>query len=183
MDINAKGNLGTGNSFTEIRIEKGAIYNNLPNATQVTNITNIHGDGNSAPARGAEMDDKEKQILKNAILEFAGKLKENTAPDWTDKYDRLWVSILALPEVDAQVYDKGRLHNTLFNRALIGGIVRVMLDKGIFARTASPTTLAPLVGIGNESFRKEMGLYPSKEIRTAVAGLIEKQQEWQKKSR
>lgn len=174
MELKIDGNPGTGNSFTQVVIQAGGVYNNNPNATAVTNTTIIYGDGKEQ-AGGSCMDDREKQILKTAILEFVGKLKPKVAAEWTNKYDTLWVSILAIPEVDAVVYDKGQQKNTLFNRSLVGGIVKVLLDNKVFVQTASPTDLAPLIGKdGSESFRKEMGKYPSVEIRNAITGLVEK---------
>lgn len=174
MDINIKGDPGTGNSFTEIKIENGGIYQNLPNVTTVNNTTNIYGDGKAAARTGGDIDDKEKQILKTAILQFVGKLKEKVTKEWLDDYDTLWVSVLAIPEVDAAIYKKGNQQNIHFNRQLVGSIVRVMLDKGVFVSTTNPTELAPLIGVGSGSFRKEMGKYPSDEIVKAVKELIEK---------
>lgn len=173
MDINIKGNPGTGNSFTQIIVEAGGVNNNNQAGVNVTNTTIIYGDGKTASS-GSDMDDKEKQIIKTAILEFVGKLKAQVSPEWTNKYDTLWVSILAIPEVDAEIYDKGGLRNTMFNRALVGSIVKVMLDKGIFVDTANPTILAPLTNNRSEAFRKEMGHYPSEVIHNAIKDLIDK---------
>lgn len=173
MDINITGNPGTGNSYTEVIVKEGGNYNNMPNVTTVNQTTIIYGDNKDASGRG-EMDEREKQIIKTAILEFVGKLKGYVSADWASKYDTLWVSILALPEVEAQIYDKGRQRNTLFNRALVGGIVKVMMDKNVFKTDANPTTMAPAVGDSSESFRKEMGCYPSSDIETAVKKLIDK---------
>lgn len=174
MELKIDGNPGTGNSFTQVVIQAGGVYNNNPNATAVTNTSIIYGDGKEQPGRVC-MDDREKQILKTAILEFVGKLKPKVSTNWANRYDTLWVSILAIPEVDAVVYDKGQQKNTLFNRSFVGSIVKVLLDNKVFEQTASPTVLAPLIGEdGSESFRKEMGRYPSDEIREAIIGLVKK---------
>lgn len=174
MDIKIEGNPGTGNSYIQITVEQGGVNNVNPAATTVNNTTIIYGDGKDA-LYGDDMDDREKQIIKTAILEFVGKLKAKVRSEWVNKYDTLWVSILALPEVDAEIYNKGNQHHVLFNRQLVGKIVKVMLDKNVFVEGTTPTDLSTLIVSGNESFRKEMGKYPSDDLHQTIKDLIDNQ--------
>lgn len=169
MDINIKGDPGTGNTFISVQVNKGGTYQHLPNVTEVNNTTNIYGDCKkkaSAPA-----DDKEKQIIKSEILDYVGQLKEYVHPDWTNKYDTLWVSILAIPEVDEAIYKKGSQKNTTFNRQLVGNIIHVLIPKVI--SETNRTKLCKTLEGKEHDIRKQMSLNPSEEIIKAVKELIE----------
>lgn len=120
MDINITGNPGTGNTFQEIHIDTVQNYN--PNATTV--INNNYGDKQKpAPATEKVLQDAEREQRKAEIMDYVAKLKNYVAKDWKNRYESLWKEILALPEVNAEVYEPGRQQGTTFNRNLIANIL------------------------------------------------------------
>ena len=123
MDINITGNPGTGNTFQEIHIDTVQNYN--PNATTV--INNNYGDKQKpAPATEKVLQDAEREQRKAEIMDYVAKLKNYVAKDWKNRYESLWKEILALPEVNAEVYEPGRQQGTTFNRNLIANILYIM---------------------------------------------------------
>ena len=76
MDINIKGNPGTGNTFQEIHI--GTVQNYNPNATTV--INNNYGDKQKlvSPSDKA-MGDAEKELCKAEIMDYVAHLKREIA--------------------------------------------------------------------------------------------------------
>ena len=120
MDINITGNPGTGNTFQEIHI--GTVQNYNPNATIV--INNNYGDKQKpvSPSDKA-MGDAEKEQCKAEIMDYVAHLKPYISKEWKNRYETLWRSILAIPEVDAVVYKPGKQKNTTFNRNLIANII------------------------------------------------------------
>lgn len=160
-------NPGTGNTY--VSVENGGVYNNNPNATTVTNTTNIYMDGKKAQTM--LLDDTEKQMRKNALLEYVGKLKDYASVDWKGRYDKLWLDILEIPEVDAEIYDKGQQKDTIFNRNLVGNIIHVLIGK-VIAETNVTTLAKALEGKGTGSVRGQMGNKPSAEIEKALLELI-----------
>lgn len=162
-------NPGQGNTY--VILDSGAIYNNNPNATTVTNTTNIYMDGKKTPSMPP--DDTEKQMRKNAILEYVGKLKDYATDEWKGKYDKLWLDILEIPEVDAEIYNKGQQKDTIFNRNLVGNIIHVLKGKVTGETNASALTIA-LEGNDKASIRGQMGKNPSAEIENALLELMTK---------
>ena len=122
MDINITGNPGTGNTFQEIHI--GTVQNYNPNATTV--INNNYGDKQKpvSPSDKA-MGDAEKEQCKAEIMDYVAHLKPYISKEWKNRYETLWRSILAIPEVDAVVYKPGKQKNTTFNRNLIANIIYI----------------------------------------------------------
>lgn len=168
MDINITGNPGTGNTFVEVKVTDGGIYQNLPNVTTVTNTTNIYGNGKKGDA--APADDKEKEIIRNAVLEYVGKLKCYVKPEWVNKYDTLWVKILALKEVEEEIYNKGRQKNTVFNRDFVGKIINVIC-KQVYT-TENRTEMCMALEGKDGKVRKTMNQDPSDEVKKAVMKLL-----------
>lgn len=162
-------NPGQGNAY--VILDSGAIYNNNPNATTVTNTTNIYMDGKKTPP--LPEDDKEKQIRKNAILEYVGKLKDYATDDWKGNYNQLWLDILDIPQVDAEIYNKGQQKDTIFNRNLVGNILHVLIGKVIGETNVTELTKA-LEGKPGASVRGQMGSSPSPEIEKPLLELIAK---------
>jgi len=160
-------NPGSGNTF--VLLDSGAIYNNNPNATTVTNTTNIYMDGKKS--QPIPPDDKEKQIRKNALLQYVGLLKEHVADEWKDKYDSLWLQILEIPQVDAEIYNKGQQKGTEFNRNMVGNILHVLIGK-VIKETNVSTLTKTLEGKVGHSVREQMGMKPSAEIEKALLELI-----------
>lgn len=163
-------NPGTGNTY--VLLDSGAIYNNNPNATTVTNTTNIYMDGKKSSPMPEN--DSEKQIRKNAILDYVGKLKDYAKNEWKGKYDRLWLEILAIPTVDAEIYNKGQQKDTIFNRNLVGNIIHVLIGKVIDETNVTTLTKA-LEDKPGASVRGQMGIEPSADIVKPILELITKQ--------
>lgn len=113
MEINIKGNPGQGNTFQEIHINKVDNFN--PNATTV--INNYYGDKQKpAPAAEKELQNAEREQRKSDILQYVAKLTQYVSKEWKNRYETLWMNILALPEVEAEVYEPGKQKGTTFNR-------------------------------------------------------------------
>lgn len=169
MEINIKGNPGTGNTY--VAVENGGVYNNNPNATSVTNIT-YNYNGNSTH-HDETIDDEEKKMRKSELLKYVGKLKPLLKEEWKSKYDKLWLDILAIPEVDNKIYNKGKQHNTIFNRNLVGNIIGIM-KSDIFTDdiTVSALTKA-LEGDDKHSIRAEIGRKAPGEIQEPIKKLID----------
>ena len=78
MEINIKGNPGTGNTY--VAVENGGVYNNNPNATSVTNITyNYNG---HSTQHDATIDDEEKKkayLVNNLYLRYQNMVDRDSA--------------------------------------------------------------------------------------------------------
>lgn len=172
MDINITGNPGTGNTFADIHI--GYVQNYNPNATTV--INNNYGDKPKAtPPAEKPLQDAEKEQRKSEILDYVSRLKDCVARDWKNRYETLWKEILALPEVDAVVYDPGKQKGTSFNRNLLARMIYIMCkEKVIVEDNATQLTLA-LEGDADHSVRAQLKMYPEdSDIRKKVSDLIAK---------
>lgn len=170
MDINITGNPGTGNTFTDIHIDYVQNYN--PNATTV--INNNYGDKpKTAPPAEKPLQDAEKEQRKSEILDYVSRLKDYVAREWKNRYEALWKEILALPEVDAVVYDPGKQKGTSFNRNLLARMIYIMCkEKVITEDNATQLTLA-LEGDPDHSVRAQLKMYPeNSDIRQKVSDLI-----------
>lgn len=157
MEINIKGNPGTGNTFQEINI--GTVQNYNPNATTV--INNNYGDKpKSTSAPDKTMQQAEREQRKAEIMEYAMRIKRYVANDWCNRYESIWRNILSLPEVEAVVYEPGKQKDTTFNRNLIANIIYIMCEGGVFA-TDNATTLAEcLEGDKDHSVRAKLRQNP-----------------------
>lgn len=187
MEIKIEGNPGTGNHYTEVKIDH--IENNFPNVTEVKIIKGTDGqkttvmsggddnsDGDNASA-GAKAD-KDKEAKRDDILCYVGKTLPLVMYDWKDKYMALWADILAIPAVDAVVYKKGRQQKTSFNRKEVLHII-CYLGKyanggiGIFEDNYVATNIALLFKDGCEkTTRPELGFQPSMTVRKAIDVLM-----------
>ena len=128
MEINIKGNPGQGNTFQEIHINKVDNFN--PNATTV--INNYYGDKQKpAPAAEKELQNAEREQRKSDILQYVAKLTQYVSKEWKNRYETLWKNILALPEVEAEVYEPGKQKGTTFNRNLIAHIIYIMCKLSV----------------------------------------------------
>lgn len=170
MDIHITGNPGTGNTFQEIHIGKVQNYN--PNATTVINYN--YGDKPQvAPLAEKPLQDAEKEQRKAEILDYVSRLKDCVARDWKNRYEALWTEILALPEVDAVVYDPGKQQGTSCNRNLLARIIYIMCKEKVIAEdNATQLTLA-LEGDKDHPVRAQLKMYPDdSDIRQKVSDLI-----------
>lgn len=83
--------------------------------------------------------------------------------------------ILALPEVEAQVYNPGKQHNTNFNRNLIANIIYIMCNAEVFATQNAAQLAMSLEGDKEHSVRNQLGVYPdNRDITDKVDALFER---------
>ena len=102
--------------------------------------------------------------------------------EWRDKYKVLWEEILELPEVmvpkkkgeNNDIYDKGNLKNTTFNRDLVAKILNLMAERKVLATTCAKRLYEALEGDKNRSVYNALAYLPTKEVVLAVDGLIKK---------
>lgn len=170
MDINIKGDPGQGNTFQEIHINKVDNFN--PNATTV--INNYYGEKQKpAPAAEKVLQDAEREQRKSDILQYVAKLTQYVSKDWKNRYETLWKNILALPEVEAEVYEPGKQKGTTFNRNLIAHIIYIMCKEGVMIERNATRLATALEGSGEHSVRNQLGQHPSnREITDKVLLLI-----------
>lgn len=161
MDINITGNPGTGNTFQEIHI--GTVQNYNPNATTV--INNNYGDKQKlvSPSDKA-MGDAEKEQRKAEIMDYVGNVRPYVSKEWKNRYETLWRSILAIPEVDTAVYEPGKQKNTNFNRNLIANIIYIMCKEGILTTDNAATLAQALEGDKDHSVRAQLHAEPMEKL-------------------
>lgn len=184
MELKIEGNPGTGNHYTEVRIEN--IENNFPNVKEVKIIkgtdgqkTTVMSDGSSTPeGNNPSSGDKDKEAKREDILKYVGKTLPLVLYQWKDKYMDLWRDILDIPAVDAIIYKKGRQQKTSFNRKEVLHII-CYLGKhanggiGIFEDKYVATDVAQILADGCEkTTRPELGFNTKKSIQVAIGELM-----------
>lgn len=184
MELKIEGNPGTGNHYTEVRIEN--IENNFPNVKEVKIFkgtdgqkTTVMSDGSSTPeGNNPSAGDKDKEAKREDILKYVGKTLPLVLYQWKDKYIDLWRDILDIPAVDAIIYKKGRQQKTSFNRKEVLHII-CYLGKhanggiGIFEDRYVATDVALILADGCEkTTRPELGFNTKKSIQVAIEELM-----------
>lgn len=184
MELKIEGNPGTGNHYTEVRIEN--IENNFPNVKEVKIFkgtdgqkTTVMSDGSSTPeGNNPSSGDKDKEAKREDILKYVGKTLPLVLYQWKDKYMDLWRDILDIPAVDAIIYKKGRQQKTSFNRKEVLHII-CYLGKhanggiGIFEDKYVATDVAQILADGCEkTTRPELGFNTKKSIQVAIGELM-----------
>lgn len=158
MDINITGNPGTGNTFTEVNI--GTVQNYNPNATTV--INNNYGDRpKTAPAQDKILSDAKRQQCQAEIFDYVGRLHKFVAKEWRNRYDALWKQVLALPEVDASVYEPGKQKNTSFNRNMVANIICIMSNEKVITGASATDLTMALEGDKDHAVRAQLGNKPT----------------------
>lgn len=171
MDINIKGNPGTGNSFTDIHIDYVGNFN--PNATTVINYN--YGDKcKLAPSPAPSPTDAEIEQRKAEILDYVNRLKGQVAREWKNRYDTLWRQVLSLPEVSETILKPGRQKDTTFNRNLVANIIYIMCNRGVIAETNASKLTELLEHDKDHAVRAKLREYPDdREITCKVEALID----------
>ena len=184
MEINIKGNPGTGNHYTEVNI--GHIENNFPNVTEVTIVKDHEGKtittrttDSGIPTDGLNHETSpNREARRQDILNYVGKTLPLVHYQWKDKYMDLWADILNIPEVNAIIYNKGHQQHTSFNRKEVLHII-CYLGKhadggiGIFEERYVATYVARQLADGCEkSTRPELGFNTTKPIQEAIDKLM-----------
>lgn len=160
MEINIKGDPGQGNTFQDIHIDHVDNFN--PNATTVVN--NYYGDKQkSVPAAEKVLQDAEREKRKADIMQYVAKLAQYVSKDWKNRYETLWKNILALPEVEAEVYEPGKQKGTTFNRNLIANIICMMVRAEVFNTDNATHLTFALEGDKEHSVRNQLREYPQND--------------------
>ena len=162
MDINIKGNPGTGNTFQEVHIDTVQNYN--PNATTVINYN--YGDKPKAMSSpDNNMTDDEREHLKSEIMTYVSRIKQYVANEWKNRYETTWRSVLDIPEVKSIVFSPGKQKDTLFNRNLVANIIYIMCNAGFYTDTTNATALTiALEGDKEHSVRGQLAKEPADEL-------------------
>lgn len=160
MEINIKGDPGQGNTFQDIHIDHVDNFN--PNATTVVN--NYYGDKQkTVPAAENVLQDAEREKRKADIMQYVAKLAQYVSKDWKNRYETLWKNILALPEVEAEVYEPGKQKGTTFNRNLIANIICMMVSAEVFNTDNATHLTIALEGDKEHSVRNQLREYPQND--------------------
>lgn len=160
MEINIKGDPGQGNTFQDIHIDHVDNFN--PNATTVVN--NYYGDKQkSVPAAEKVLQDAEREKRKADIMQYVAKLAQYVSKDWKNRYETLWKNILALPDVEAEVYEPGKQKGTTFNRNLIANIICMMVSAEVFNTDNATHLTIALEGDKEHSVRNQLREYPQND--------------------
>ena len=161
MDINIKGNPGTGNTFQEVHI--GTVQNYNPNATTVINYN--YGDKPKAMSSpDNNMTDDEREHLKTEIMTYVSRIKQYVANEWKNRYETTWRSVLDIPEVKSIVFSSGKQKDTLFNRNLVANIIYIMCNVGFYANTNATILTIALEGDKEHSVRGQLAKEPADEL-------------------
>ena len=161
MDINIKGNPGTGNTFQEVHI--GTVQNYNPNATTVINYN--YGDKLKAMSSpDNNMTDDEREHLKTEIMTYVSRIKQYVANEWRNRYETTWRSVLDIPEVKSIVFSPGKQKDTLFNRNLVANIIYIMCNAGFYTDTNATALTIALEGNNEHSVRGQLAKEPADEL-------------------
>lgn len=161
MDINIKGNPGTGNTFQEVHI--GTVQNYNPNATTVINYN--YGDKPKAMSSpDNNLTDDEREHLKSEIMTYVSRIKQYVAKEWKNRYETTWRSILDIPEVESLVFSPGKQKNTSFNRNLVANIIYIMCNAGFYTDTNATALTIALEDDKEHSVRGQLAKEPADEL-------------------
>ena len=161
MEINIKGNPGTGNTFQEVHI--GTVQNYNPNATTVINYN--YGDKPKAMSSpDNNMTDDEREHLKTEIMTYVSRIKQYVANEWRNRYETTWRSVLDIPEVKSIVFSPGKQKDTLFNRNLVANIIYIMCNAGFYTDTNATALTIALEGNNEHSVRGQLAKEPADEL-------------------
>lgn len=161
MEINIKGNPGTGNTFQEINI--GTVQNYNPNATTVINYN--YGDKPKAMSSpDNNMTDAEREHLKSEIMTYVSRIKQYVANEWKNRYETTWRSVLDIPEVESLVFSPGKQKDTLFNRNLVANIIYIMCNAGFYSETNATALTIALEDDKEHSVRQQLAKEPADRL-------------------
>ena len=94
-------------------------------------------------------------------MDYVAHLKPYVSKEWKNRYETLWRSILAIPEVDAVVYKPGKQKNTTFNRNLIANIIYIMCSENVIDEHNATTLTKILEHDKEHSVRSQLGIQPT----------------------
>lgn len=150
----------------------GSVGQLNPMATTIVN--NYYGDEQKKKTEETPVD---KGAIRKQIIAYVSKTLPLVTDEWRNRYMKLWEDILNIPEVDADVYIKGKRVGTTFNRTMVVNIIHYLGNylgkkKGVFRRWEAKETAICLEGTWECSARNELGDNPSSAIQKAILKLI-----------
>lgn len=168
MEINIHGDPGTGNTYTEVKIDNVEIKTG---STTIIN-NNVSRAKSRSSRDGIEIDKKD---ISSKIIEYVKKIKDYVSDKWSNDFESLWNDIIKIKEVDADIYNRHGQVGTVFNRVMVAGIIRVLRDSGVYVKCTNTALAIALEGTEGKDHhvRQELGQYPSDEIRDAVKQLLQ----------
>ena len=178
MDLNINGNPGQGNHFTEIKQDINIGY--VEHYNNATTIHNTYQDGKLVETKKKEpAPATDTEIINKEILGYVGKTLCLVEEQWKPIYMDLWNDILKLRDVTAEIYDRGRQHNTTFNRNFVANIIYYLGNfrkngAGLYGSYNATKVVTELEGKTGCSTRTELGQQPSHDIRLALDALLKK---------
>jgi len=172
MEINIKGNPGTGNTFQEIHIEHADSVN--PNATTVAVTHNHYNDKREAPRAKTEVPRVDTAPIRAEILSYVSSTRPFLKDEWKDRFMRLWEGILDLRDISAVVYNPGKQKDTNFNRDLVANIIHYLNGKGLYRENGNPTALAmALEGSKDHSVRRSLANDPTAAVTSRLNSFMD----------
>ena len=183
-----EGNPGQGNTFIKI----GTAYNVNPNATKVENTFIIGSQEEGKKAMGEAMRDKsenpferhrepEENIditpIRTEILNYVSRVRPLLTDDAKSSFMKIWEDILALPEVEALVYNPGKQRGTNFNRDLVANILYHLRERKIYKvvykdNYNGAAMTEALEDDRDHSVKHALRNEPPKEVREAIDKLL-----------
>ena len=148
----------------------------FPNA-QINVIT---GDGVQISYESTRKKEKDEQAegVRQALLDYVGRLMPVVAAEFRDEYAAIWREILAEEAVSKVVYERGSQKGTLFNRNLVARISHMLVIRGVIPRETTDVRMAELLEPEkgkNHPVRGALALSPEdKQIKNAVNRVLEK---------
>lgn len=173
MKDNNNPSSGSGDTYN-IDIHIG--YAEHVNPTAKTAISYHYGDskgGKKTPQQRGE-EELDKMELKDKILDYLVPLGDYVADEWLTSYPSLWDTILAIPEVDAVVYNPGKQEHE-FNCYLVANIIHLMRNAGVYKKDSSKAYCIALEGTHESSTRGKLALPPDDAtIKEKIVKLLER---------
>ena len=172
MEINIKGSPGTGNSFTEVKIQNVESYN--PNATSVTVNHNYYSDKKGSVGTAEDKDVIDPAPIREEIINYVSRVRPLLKDEWKSGYIKMWNGILDLDAISGEVYKVGKQQGTNFNRALVANILHYLDSRQIYREPYSSTKMAvALEHDKDHSVRGHLAKDPSEEIMSRLGRFFE----------
>ena len=174
MDINIKGNPGTGNTYQEITIQHVENYN--PAATTVNNYYGTRAPGKKAASNSPSDGTIDIAPIRTEILNYVSRLRSFLVDEEKSGYMKLWGEILDLDIIAGEIYNPGKQQGTNFNRSLVANIIYYLVKNGFFGDKNSYNSslfAVALEGSAEHSVRAELRMLPADDITSRLDRVLE----------
>ena len=174
MNINIKGNPGTGNTYQEITIQLVENYN--PAATTVNNYYGTRAPGKKAASTTPSDEKIDVAPIRKEIINYVSRLRPFLVDKQKSGYIKLWREILDLDIIASEVFNPGKQQGTNFNRSLVANIIYYLAKKNFFGDENSYNSslfAVALEGSAEHSVRAELRMLPAADIISRLDCLLE----------